>query len=43
MPSGTYDAKLKDTAGRVCTVRGIKIEPGAIFSIEEKDLASCDH
>ncbi len=42
VPSGTYDAKLRDTAGRVCTVRGIKIEAGAIFSIEEKELTFCD-
>jgi hypothetical protein len=39
--SGTYDAKFTDATGRVCIVRNIKIEAGAIFSIEEKDLASC--
>jgi hypothetical protein len=39
--SGIYDAKLSDLTGRVCIVRGIKIEAGAIFSIEEKDLTSC--
>jgi hypothetical protein len=38
---GTYDAKLKDVSGRTCTVRGIKVEAGAIFSIEEKELTSC--
>jgi len=42
VPSGTYDAKLADVTGRVCIVRNIKVEAGAIFSIEEKDLASCD-
>ena len=36
--SGTYDAKLADVTGRVCIVRDIKIETGAIFSIEEKEL-----
>jgi hypothetical protein len=41
--SGQYDAKLSDVRGRVCIVRGIKIEPGAVFAIEEKDLTSCDH
>jgi hypothetical protein len=40
-PSGTYDAKLADVTGRVCIVRNIKIETGAIFSIEEKELTSC--
>jgi hypothetical protein len=39
--SGTYDAKFTDVTGRVCVVPNIKIEAGAIFSIEEKDLASC--
>jgi hypothetical protein len=38
---GVYDASLKDTSGRACLVRNIKIEAGAIFSIEEKDLTSC--
>jgi hypothetical protein len=42
VPSGSYDAKLTDLTGRVCIVRGIRIEAGAIFSIEEKDLTSCD-
>jgi hypothetical protein len=40
--TGVYDAKLKDVSGRSCLVRNIKIEPGEIFSIEEKDLTSCD-
>jgi hypothetical protein len=40
-PPGVYDASLKDTSGRACLVRNIKIEAGEIFSIEEKDLTSC--
>lgn len=39
---GSYDAKLTDLTGRVCIIRGIRIEAGAIFSIEEKELISCD-
>ena len=39
---GTYDARLKDVSGRVCIVRGIKVEAGVIFSIEEKELTSCE-
>jgi hypothetical protein len=39
--SGTYDARLKDTSGRSCLVRNIKVEAGEIFSIEEKELTSC--
>jgi hypothetical protein len=40
--NGVYDAKLKDVSGRTCLVRNIKVEAGEIFSIEEKDLTSCD-
>jgi hypothetical protein len=43
VPPGNYDVKLTDVTGRICVVRGIKIEAGAIFSIEEKDLKSCEH
>src|SRR6516162_1466897 len=39
---GTYDAKLKDISGRSCLVHNIKVEAGEVFSIEEKDLTSCD-
>lgn len=38
---GAYDAKLKDVSGRSCLVRNIKVEAGAIFSIEERELTSC--
>lgn len=40
---GVYDARLKDVTGRTCFVRNIKVEAEHIFSIEEKDLTSCDH
>ncbi|HXW50247.1 MAG TPA: hypothetical protein VEK31_12455 [Xanthobacteraceae bacterium] len=43
VPSGTYDAKFTDVTGRTCTIRDLKIETGAIFTIEEKDLRSCEH
>jgi hypothetical protein len=39
--SGAYDARLKDSSGRSCLVRNIKVEAGEIFSIEEKELTSC--
>jgi hypothetical protein len=38
VPPGTYDAKFTDVTGRTCTVQNIKIEPGSIFHIEERDL-----
>jgi len=40
--TGNYDARLKDVSGRTCIVRDIKLEAGEVFSIEEKDLISCD-
>jgi hypothetical protein len=40
--AGIYDARLKDTSGRVCLARNVRVEMGEIFSIEEKDLTSCD-
>lgn len=43
VPPGTYDAKFTDVSGRICTVHNIKIETGAIFWIEERDLKSCEH
>ena len=38
---GIYDARLKDTTGRVCFARNLNVQTGEIFSIEERDLASC--
>jgi hypothetical protein len=43
LPPGIYDARLTDVTGRTCTVQKIKIEPGRVFSIAEKDLTSCEH
>jgi len=40
--SGSYDVKLTDLEGRTCMVRGVKVEVGQIFSIDEKDLTSCN-
>jgi hypothetical protein len=40
-PPGVYDAKLVDTTKRTCIVRNVKLDPGEIFSIEEKELTSC--
>ena len=40
-PPGTYDAKLTDVSGRTCNVHDVKLAPGDIFSIEEKDLTDC--
>jgi hypothetical protein len=42
VPPGTHDVKLTDVSGRSCVVRNIKVEAGGIFSIEEKELTSCN-
>jgi len=42
VPPGTYDVRLRDVSGRICIVRAIKVEAGEIFSIEEKELTSCE-
>ncbi len=39
--AGSYDAKVGFQNGRVCKVRGVSIEAGKVFSIEDKDLAEC--
>ena len=38
---GTYDARLKDTTGRVCYARNLVVHQNEIFSIEERDLVGC--
>jgi hypothetical protein len=40
-PPGLYDAKFVDASKRTCVVQSLKLDPGEIFSIEEKDLTSC--
>jgi hypothetical protein len=39
--SGAYDARLKLADGRVCMVKGIQVEAGKVFVIEEKELVGC--
>jgi hypothetical protein len=38
---GRYDVKLSDKTGRVCIVRNVAVQEGAVFSIEEKQLTDC--
>src|SRR5262245_60109207 len=38
---GRYDVKLGDKIGRLCIVRNVDVKEGAVFSIEEKQLAEC--
>jgi hypothetical protein len=39
--SGAYDARLKLADGRVCIAKGVQIEAGKVFSIEDKELVGC--
>jgi len=39
--TGVYDARLKLADGRSCMAKGLRIETGKVFSIEEKDLVGC--
>jgi hypothetical protein len=39
--SGAYDARLKLGDGRVCMAKGIHIEAGKVFTIEEEELVGC--
>jgi hypothetical protein len=41
LASGAYDARIKLADGRHCTVKGLHIEAGKVFAIEEKELAGC--
>jgi hypothetical protein len=38
---GRYDVKIADKSGRVCIVRNIDVNDGAVFAIEEKQLTDC--
>jgi len=39
--SGRYDAKFTDRTGRNCTVTGIDIKAGGVFSIGKEALEHC--
>ena len=41
VPTGTYDAKLGDSKGRMCVVKGVAVTDGGVFSIDEKQLTDC--
>lgn len=39
--TGLYDARVKLADGRSCLAKGVRIEAGKVFAIEEKDLVGC--
>src|ERR1700735_5362008 len=39
--TGAYDARLKLADGRECMAKGVRIEAGKVFPIEEKELVGC--
>ncbi len=38
---GHYDVKIGYNGGKTCLVKGVAIESGKVFSIEDKDLLDC--
>jgi hypothetical protein len=39
--AGTYDVKMTLKDGRTCFAKGVKIAPGKVFSLEDKNLVDC--
>lgn len=39
--TGAYDAQLKLADGRVCMAKGLRIEEGKVFSVEDENLVGC--
>ncbi|WP_020174460.1 hypothetical protein [Methyloferula stellata] len=39
--TGSYDVKVGYEDGRTCLVKGVAVEVGKVFSIEDKDLTGC--
>ncbi len=39
--TGPYDARLKLADGRACMAKGVQIEAGKVFAIEDKELVGC--
>ena len=39
--SGAYDARLKLADGRICVAKGVHIDAGKVFTIEEEELVGC--
>ena len=41
-PAGKSDVKIAFVDGKVCIVKGLDIVAGKVFSIDDKDLTSCN-
>jgi len=39
--TGSYDVRLKLADGRQCMAKGVRVEAGKVFAIEDKDLTAC--
>ena len=39
--TGSYDMRFTDAKGRTCTVQGLAVKEGDVFSVEEKQLTDC--
>ncbi len=38
---GRYDLRLTDIHGRTCFAKAVKVEAGAVFSVQDKELTDC--
>jgi hypothetical protein len=43
LTTGAYDARLVLADGRICMAKGVRIETGKPFSIEDKNLVARSH
>jgi hypothetical protein len=41
--SGRYDVKFTDKTSRTCTVTGVEVQAGKVFSLGTEALAHCTH
>lgn len=41
--SGRYDVKFTDKTGRICTVTGVDVTAGKVFSLGTEALEHCTH
>ena len=40
VPTGSYDVRFDDAKGRSCTVKGVSVKDGDVFSLDERQLAN---
>lgn len=41
--TGRYDVRFSDKTGRTCTVTGVTVKAGSVFSLGTEALSNCTH